>query len=174
MANEKTGTKTHWKQLTNPNYIGAYSLESGKDLEVQILKVTKEMVKGEGGKQAECTIAILKDQKPLILNKTNCKTITKLFDTPYIEEWAGKKITLYRSVAQLMGENVECLRIRDKKPEQTKPILSPSNPNWSKAIKAVQSGSYTIEQLKIKYEISEEIKEQILNEVLQENEAVQN
>lgn len=166
MANEKTGTKTHWKQLTNPNYIGAYSLESGKDLEVQILKVTKEMVKGEGGKQDECTIATLKDQKPMILNVTNCKTIAKLFETPYIEEWAGKKITLFKSITKLKGEDVECLRIRDKKPEQTKPILSPSNPNWAKAIQAVKSGSYTIEQLKLKYEISEEIKEQILNEVL--------
>jgi hypothetical protein len=171
MANEKTGTKTHWKQLTNPNYIGAYSLESGKDLTVQIIKVTKEIVKGEGGKQDECTIATLKDQKPMILNVTNCKTITKLFETPYIEEWAGKKITLFKAYTKLKGEDVECLRIRDKKPEQTKPILSPSNPNWAKAIQAVKSGSYTIESLKQKYEISEENKELILNEVLQ-NEAV--
>lgn len=166
------GTKTHWKQLTNPNYIGAYSLSEGQDLEVQILKVTKEMVKGEGGKQDECTIATLKDQKPLILNKTNCKTIAKLFETPYIEEWAGKKITLFKSVTKLKGEDVECLRIRDKKPPQSKAILNQSNPNWEKAIKAVKSGSFTIESLKLKYEISDEIKEIILNEALQENEAV--
>lgn len=166
------GTKTHWKQLTNPNYIGAYSLAEGQDLEVQILKVTKEMVKGEGGKQDECTIATLKDQKPLILNKTNCKTIAKLFETPYIEEWAGKKITLFKSVTKLKGEDVECLRIRDKKPPQSKAILNQSNPNWEKAIKAVKSGSFTIESLKLKYEISDEIKEIILNEALQENEAV--
>lgn len=166
------GIKTHWKMLTNPNYIGAYSLQEGKDLEVQILKVTKEIVKGEGGKQAECTVATLKDQKPLILNKTNCKTITKLFDTPYIEEWAGKKITLYRSTASLMGENVECLRIRDIKPQQTKPILNPSNPNWAKAIQAVKTGSYTIEDLKKKYTITDENKDLILNEALQENEAI--
>ena len=166
------GTKTHWKQLTNPNYIGAYSLSEGQDLEVQILKVTKEMVKGEGGKQDECTIATLKDQKPLILNKTNCKTIAKLFETPYIEEWAGKKITLFKSVTKLKGEDVECLRIRDKKPPQSKAILNQSNPNWEKAIKAVKSGAFTIESLKLKYEISDEIKEIILNEALKVDEAV--
>lgn len=168
------GTKTHWKQLTNPNYIGAYSLVEGQDLEVQILKVTKEMVKGEGGKQDECTIATLKDQKPLILNKTNCKTIAKLFETPYIEEWAGKKITLFKSFTKLKGEDVECLRIRDKKPPQSKAILNQSNPNWEKAIKAVKSGAFTIESLKLKYEISNEIKEIILNEASKANEAVQN
>lgn len=166
------GTKTHWKQLTNPNYIGAYSLAEGQDLEVQILKVTKEMVKGEGGKQDECTIATLKDQKPLILNKTNCKTIAKLFETPYIEEWAGKKITLFKSVTKLKGEDVECLRIRDKKPPQSKAILSPANPNWLKAIKAVKSGAYTIEKLRESYELSDENKELILDEVMKENAAV--
>ena len=166
------GIKTHWKQLTNPNYIGAYSLQEGKDLEVQILKVTKEIVKGEGGKQDECTIATLKDQKPLILNVTNCKTISKLFGTPYIEEWAGKKITLFKSVTNLKGEQVECLRIRDKKPEQSKPILSPANPNWTKAIKAVKSGAFTIEKLRESYELSDANKDLLLDEVMKENATV--
>lgn len=67
---------------------------------------------------------------------------------------------------------MECLRIRDKKPPQSKAILNQSNPNWEKAIKAVKSGAFTIESLKLKYEISDEIKEIILNEALQENEAV--
>jgi len=168
----KGGTKTHWKQLTNPNYIGAYSLQEGKDMIVEIVSVSREMVKGEGGKQDECTVAQLKDQKPMILNVTNCKTIAKLFETPFIEEWSGKKITIYSAKVSVKGELIECLRIRDKKPEQTKAKLTPLNPNWPRAIKALQSGSYTIESLKLKYELDEFNQELLLDEVLKENATV--
>ncbi len=63
--------KTHWKKLENPDYIGAYSLENGKDLIVTIDSVKRELVTGQGGKKEECTIAYLKGQKPFILNRTN-------------------------------------------------------------------------------------------------------
>ena len=86
--------QTHWKKLINPDYIGAYALDPGKDLTVQISQVRREMVTGADGKKEECTVAYLKDQKPMILNVTNCKTIEKLYG-PYIEDWAGKHITLY-------------------------------------------------------------------------------
>ncbi len=89
--------KTHWKKLTNPNYIGAYSMPEGKDLTVEITDVKREVVKGEGGKTDECTVLYLKDSKPMILNVTNSKMISKVHNTPFIEEWIGKKITLYVS-----------------------------------------------------------------------------
>ena len=80
--------QTHWKKLINPDYIGAYALDPGKDLTVQISQVRREMVTGADGKKEECTVAYLKDQKPMILNVTNCKTIEKLYG-PYIEDWNG-------------------------------------------------------------------------------------
>lgn len=75
--------QTHWKKLINPDYIGAYALDPGKDLTVQISQVRREMVTGADGKKEECTVAYLKDQKPMILNVTNCKTIEKLYG-PYM------------------------------------------------------------------------------------------
>lgn len=108
--------KTHWKKLVNPDYIGAYSLDDGKDLTVTVEKVVREMVTGDGGKKEECTVAYLKGQKPLILNRTNSKTITKLYNSPYIEDWAGKQITLYATTTRVAGETVECLRIRPQIP----------------------------------------------------------
>ena len=111
-------TRTHWKKLINPEYIGAYSLENGKDLTVSIEKVIREMVTGDGGKKEECTVAYLVGQKPLILNRTNSKTITKIYNSPYIEDWAGKKITLYATTTRVAGETVECLRIRPAIPKE--------------------------------------------------------
>ena len=109
----------HWKQLVNPAYIGSYSL-GGKDLTVQIKSVAQEVVKGEGGKQEMCLVAQLVDNKPMILNKTNAKTIAKIYGTPYINEWVGKYITIYPTTTKLAGEQVECLRIRQVVPQVKK------------------------------------------------------
>ena len=107
--------QTHWKKLINPDYIGAYALDPGKDLNVQISTVKREMVTGADGKKEECTVAYLVGQKPMILNVTNCKSIEKLYG-PYIEEWSGKFITLYVSKVRAFGETVDALRIRNRVP----------------------------------------------------------
>ena len=81
-------SKTHWKKLNNPDYLGAYALEPGQELVATIKVVRKEMVTGPDGKKEECTVVHFaeKEIKPLILNTTNAKTIQKIYKTPYIEE----------------------------------------------------------------------------------------
>lgn len=113
-------TKTHWKRLINPDYIGAYMV--AEDTTVKIEKVTRQLVKGEGGKSEECTVAHLVGTKPFILNRTNSKMITKLYGSPYIEDWVGKTITLYPTTTKVAGETVECLRIRPTRPTSSKPV----------------------------------------------------
>ena len=108
--------KHHWKQLINPDYIGAYTLNGQKEMNITILKVVREMVTGNGGKKEECTVAKLKDMKPFILNRTNSKTITKLAGSPYIEDWEGLTITVYATTTSVAGEAVECLRVRPMLP----------------------------------------------------------
>ena len=73
-------TLTHWKKLTNPNYLGAYSFSEGEEKILTIKEVKTELVKGEDGKDEQCTIAYFaENEKPMILNKTNCKIIQKLY-----------------------------------------------------------------------------------------------
>lgn len=157
-------TKTHWKQLKNPNYLGAYSLIDGKDMTVTIVEVKKEVVKGESGKEDLCTVAHLKDQKPFILNVTNCKTIAKLAGSNYIEDWRGLKMTVGSATTLLKGEQVECLRVRSEKPkEKTKPMLTKESPKWKGASEAIANGTYTIEQLGDFFVITDEIKTELLN-----------
>lgn len=110
---------THWKKLTNPDYLGAYALEPGQELIVTIRSVGTEQVIGTDGKKEECTVAHFSERgvKPLILNATNCKTITKLTGSPYIENWAGVRIQIYVDKVKAFGEIVEALRIRSTKPK---------------------------------------------------------
>lgn len=113
---------THWKNLASYDYLGAYSLENGKDKTVTIKKIAQELVTGNGGRKENCIVAYFSDEeKPMILNKTNCKTIQKIYGTPIIEEWVGKKIVLFASTTSLAGETVECLRIRPYPPVADKP-----------------------------------------------------
>ena len=111
-------SETHWKKLINPDYLGAYSLDPGKDMILTIRSVKKEMITGTGGKQEECTVCHwAENQKPMILNVTNCKTISKMLKTPYIENWTGHRVQIYATTTRMGGETVECLRIRPEAPE---------------------------------------------------------
>lgn len=145
--------KTHWKKLVNPDYIGAYSLNPGEDLTVTIRAVGRQMVAQAGGKKEECTVAQLVGQKPFILNATNSKSIAKLYG-PYVEDWAGKQITLYASMTQLKGEPVECLRIRDVVRKPAKQPLSADR--FAKAIASVKAGSYKKDTLLNDFALTEE------------------
>lgn len=162
--------KTHWKKLQNPDYIGAYSLPviDGKpqDLIVKIVSVSRGVVKGADGKKDECTIAVLENQKPFIINATNAKTITKLYDSPFIEDWAGKFITLFHSKVKVASDWIECLRIRPTIPviaPVTLPPLLPNHPQWAVIKADIHSGKTTIADLTKQYfTISPEIEQQLL------------
>lgn len=105
--------KTHWKRLKNNNYVGAYILEPNKDLIVTIKNVVKDEIIGEDGKKAEGMLVYFEElDKPMILNSTNAKTITSVYETPYIESWIGKQIQLYAMKIRAFGENLEALRVR--------------------------------------------------------------
>lgn len=159
-----TETKTHWKKLTHPDYIGAYELmdgtEKNKELVVTISKVVREMVTGADGKKEECTVCHLVGQKPMILNATNQKTMTKLFNSPFIEDWAGKKMTLYVAKVKAFGDTVDALRVRPTAP--TLPALTPTHEKWAGAKKAVMEGNTTIEAIRKSYTLSTEHEKQLL------------
>lgn len=153
MAEEKL---THWKRLVNPDYLGVYSLDNGKDMTLTIDKVVREVVTSTGGKKEECTVAHFKEKvKPMILNRTNSKMIQRIYATPYIEKWNGKRITVYAATTKLAGEEVECLRIRQMKPENPL-LLASDTDNFNKCKEAIKSG-YTIEKIKLRWSISPEV-----------------
>ena len=113
---------THWKQLVNQDYLGAYALVDGADMDLTIKSVDRDTIVGTGGKREEVVIAhMVENVKPMILNRTNLKSLTKLFKTPYIDEWCGKRFTVYATTTKLAGEVVECLRIRPTAPTSTTP-----------------------------------------------------
>lgn len=148
-----TTEKTHWKRLTNPDYIGAYWLPEGQDVTVTIDYIVREIITGTGGKKEECTVAHLQGVKPFILNATNSKSIAKLYG-PYIEDWAGQRITLYASTAKLAGDTVECLRIRPKVADYAAPPITEDR--LDKAIASIKAGTFSTDKLRHKFALTVE------------------
>ena len=113
-------SKTHWKKLTNPDYLGSYAFQPGEEKTVTIKEVKRELVfnPSNSGKE-ECTVVyFVEDVKPLILNATNAKTITKVWGTPFIEDWGGLKITLKVKKISAFGEMVDAVRVSTTRPTE--------------------------------------------------------
>lgn len=145
--------RTHWKQLVDPRYMGAYALPNGNDLTVTIERVQLETVTMMGGKKEDHSIMYIKGQKPMILNATNSKSIHKLYG-PYIEDWVGKQITLYASTTKLGNEMVECLRIRPNIPARERARIS--DERLSKALEQIKAGTYTVEKLRAGFALTKD------------------
>lgn len=109
---------THWKKLTNPHYLGSYAFTPGEEKAAVIKSVGLEEVHSPDGGKESCIVAHFtqEDIKPLILNKTNCKTIAQLSGTPDVEQWPGVGIILCVQRVSAYGELVEAVRIRPVKP----------------------------------------------------------
>ena len=156
--------KTHWKKLTHPDYLGAYAIEKGRDLVVKISKVVEQKVTGADGKSEMCVVAHFSEPagtKPMILNKTNLKTIEKLFSTPFIEDWAGKSIALFSTPVKAFGETVDALRIRPIAPKAELPTLPQEKMQTAKD--SIKSGATTLDAIKTKYKLTPEQEKELTN-----------
>lgn len=138
-------TLTHWKKELPNDYIGAYMMPTdGSDIVLTIDKVLTEKVPGSDGSKKDCLVAHFKENvKPMILNRTNAKTITKVYGTPFIERWRGNKIQIYTAKVKAFGEQTDALRIRDFKPKDKE--IDPA-----KAIEKI-TASATLQELQTNY-----------------------
>lgn len=126
--------KTHWKVLIDTNYFGAYSFtESVNEVVVTIKDVTvQEVFNPKENKKEVCRVMTFEEEqvgdidiKPFIINKTNCERIEKLYGTGYIEDWRGKRITLFKTTTKVAGEQVECVRVKMEVPPFTAKAVDP-------------------------------------------------
>lgn len=108
----------HWKKLTNSPYLGEWDLPEGQDLLVTIKDIKIEKVKNQKGEEEELPILYFAEAlKPMVLNTTNLRAISKATGSDYLDTWSGKKLQLYRELVFAFGEKRMAIRIRDFAPE---------------------------------------------------------
>jgi len=119
-------SKTSWKKLINPDYLGAYSLEDNNgnyiEMTLTIASVSGEEVKGPEGKEQCMVVRFAEKVKPMVLNATNAKTITKLYKSKYVEDWVNCRITLCVKNVPAFGDHVDALRVKERIPEMAKQV----------------------------------------------------
>jgi hypothetical protein len=125
--------KTHWKEAFNPAYIGAYAFQPSEEKTLTIAGMTIDTVKGSDGREDDCTILHWAEkEKPMVLNATNAKIISRLLNSPYIDDWIGKRIVLGVETVSAFGERVDAVRVQSKQPakaaEAKKGTINPPAP----------------------------------------------
>lgn len=144
---------THWKELQDSPYLGAYCLQPGQELQLTIEKAGVESVVSADGSKEDCRVVHFKERgvKPMIINATNAKVISKLAGSPYLENWVGTEIQVYAEKVKAFGDVVDALRIRPFKPKKK---VAPKCSACGKAIQSAYGKSpeglaaYTLERYK--------------------------
>lgn len=108
----------HWKSMfDDSDMLFAHDLQ-GRDVTVEIEKVYKGELTGEKGRKTKKPFVKIKGRdKKLALNKTNGRTVAKLYGTD-TAAWVGKLITLFPTTTEFGGETVDCIRIRPTVPQR--------------------------------------------------------
>lgn len=90
----------------------------------RVTALTSEMVNEKGVRKVQRQPKLLLETQkgkvlplPLLLNKTNAKTIAQLYGRRPAN-WVGKLIALYPSTTEAFGETVDCIRVRNQIPGQ--------------------------------------------------------
>ena len=100
----------------NPNFLGSWDLYdvSGKEITVSIKDIRDEQVINNAQKET-CTVCYFNENiKPMILNLTNKKTITKLYRTKRVSQLKGKYIIIGYDKVKAFGKVSDALRVRSR------------------------------------------------------------
>jgi len=109
---------THYRTMYDADYIGSWDLPPGKDITVTIKAVAAGKLTAQGGgTNKKPIIEFVGKEKKCIINKTNAKTIAAMYGN-MVEEWVGKRITLYVTQTRdpSTGGEIDCIRVRPKVP----------------------------------------------------------
>jgi len=121
-----------------------------------------------GNKTAGYFIEFEENVKPMVVNSSNRKIIGNILkstknlsstDSRNIGNWKGLKIELlFDPTVKMMGKIVGGIKVAEK---YELPELIKDSENFNKCKLAIEKSGFTIEQIKLKYKVSEEI-EQLL------------
>lgn len=99
----------------------------GKDVTLTIRRVVVEELKTEKGPQKKPVIYFeetrkkaeangdASKEKRMVMNKTNMLTIGDLYGFE-MDDWRGKRITLYSTKVDSFGKKVDAIRVREQVP----------------------------------------------------------
>jgi len=88
----------------------------GRDCVITIKRVQMDTLKTDRGNERKPVVFMEGTKKKWVLNKTNAKTIAKLYGNE-TDAWVGKKVALFGTTCEAFGETVDCVRVRPSEPQ---------------------------------------------------------
>ena len=138
MKNENE--KTHYRKVFKSDHLGQADIEdlqeNGSDLIFTIANVKQELNAKVAGRKINANIAyFIEDIKPMVLNATNSKVLSKFTGSNFVEDWTNLLVKLYiDSNVKMKGETVGGLRIDNRRPQRKPSSITPeTTKNWKKA-----------------------------------------
>lgn len=139
MSSRLTGD---FRKFMDKNYLGSWDVPDDGDLILTIDHAEQNDVKNERGSERKLTLHFVeRGYKPMILNTTNAKAIGKAYGTNKVEEWEGKKVSIYTTKVTAFGGTTDALRIRDYQPRETEAFCEECRQ------KITAHGSYSINKI---------------------------
>jgi hypothetical protein len=150
---------THYRKVFDSPYLS--SMDVVDPITLTIARVTQEADKTKKSKEtfntayfAEKFIRDGEKLKPMILNATNSKTMAKLVGSPFIEDWAGARVTVYVERGIKFGrDTVDGLRIMQA---SSRKQITPENVKMWEAAKAAYRRDGSLDKVLAKADMSEE------------------
>ena len=118
--------KTHYRTVAKSDHLSSADLEDmiekGMDLIFTIKEVRQQFGATVAGQKIDANIAYFNESiKPLVLNATNGKVLSKFANSGFIEDWAGLDIELFIDHnVKFKGTVVDGVRIKKTKPAPSK------------------------------------------------------
>jgi hypothetical protein len=88
-----------------------------QDRKLRIKAVTSEGFDKEGGKEHKLVLWFSNDDRGLVINKTNNRTLRGAFDDD-TSKWVGKVIAVFPMMTEFRGKMVNALRVRIPPPKE--------------------------------------------------------
>ena len=140
---------TNYRNVYKSDHLGAVDLEdlieSGKDLIFTIKHVKQELNTKVAGKRIDANIAyFVEDIKPLVLNATNARIISRFAKSTHVEKWNNITIELYIDHnVNFKGSIVDGVRVKQRQPNVVKKLPTINDASFTNLLAAVKAGSYT-------------------------------
>ena len=115
----KPSKTTHWKNLFPKKMLllGSQNLNKGEELIAQIDSVSMQKIVNQNGDKEMVPVCKFTNAPPMVLNVTNCKTISCLYGDSY-ENWSGKYIQIYSTEIKAFGKKTAALRVKQIIPDK--------------------------------------------------------
>ena len=113
----------HWRENMDMPYLRAETLLPDEKRILTIKEVRREIMPKMPGRDSSVdehqnVCYFEEDCLPMVLNVTNCETITQILGTGNVLEWPGNKIAVYASKTTFGKKTVPCLRICKFRPDR--------------------------------------------------------